>query len=133
MKTFKLIYILLVITTFPSFFSCATVETKSPDQAEFETGLSFFNHGSYANAIPHFEKATELNPELGKSYLYLGRTYMNLGRWREALSPLRTAMRLSPEESRKDIADIIMDIFLQNAARIDRDTESEILDSIKQK
>jgi cytochrome c-type biogenesis protein CcmH/NrfG len=133
MKMIKLIYVLLIITYLLSLFSCAGVETKSPAQAEFETGLSFFNHGSYANSIPHFEKATELNPEFGKAYLYLGRTYMNLGRWREALSPLRTAMRLSPEESRKEIADIILDILLQNAARIDRNTESDIMDSLKQK
>ena len=130
MKTFKLIYVLLIITYLLSLFSCAGVETKSPAQAEFESGLSFFNRGSYANAVPHFEKATELNPEFGRAYLYLGRTYMNLGRWREALSPLRTAMRLSPEESRKEIADIILDILLQNAARIDRDTESDIMDSL---
>jgi tetratricopeptide (TPR) repeat protein len=133
MKTFKLVNLLVIFIFLFSFFSCAGVETKPPVQAEFETGLSFFNHGSYANAIPHFEKAIELNPEFGKAYLYLGRTYMNLGRWREALSPLRTAMRLSPEESRKEISDIIMDIILQNAARIDRDTESEIMDFLKQK
>ena len=133
MKTSKLIYVLFSIVCLLSIFSCAGVETKSPAQAEFETGLSFFNRGSYANAIPHFEKATELNPEFGRAYLYLGRTYLNLGRWREALYPLRTAMRLSPEESRKEIADIIMDILLQNAARIDRNTESEIMDSLKQK
>jgi tetratricopeptide (TPR) repeat protein len=133
MKTSKLIYVLFSIVCLLSIFSCAGVETKSPAQAEFETGLSFFNRGSYANAVPHFEKATELNPEFGQAYLYLGRTYMNLGRWREALYPLRTAMRLSPEESREEIADIIMDILLQNAARIDRNTESEIIDSLKQK
>lgn len=133
MKTSKLFYVLFSIICLLSIFSCAGVETKSPDQAEFENGLSFFNRGSYLNAIPHFEKATELNPEFGRAYLYLGRTYLNLGRWREALHPLRTAMRLSPEESRKEIADIIMDILLQNAARIDRDTESEIMDSLKQK
>ena len=133
MKIFKLIYILLIASCFLSLFSCAGVESKPPAQAEFETGLSFFNRGSYINAIPHFEKATELNPEFGQAYLYLGRTYLNLGRWREALYPLRTAMRLSPEESRKEVADIIMDIILQNAARIDRDTESEIMDSLKKK
>lgn len=133
MKTSKLIYVLFSIVCLISFFSCAGVETKSPAQAEFETGLSFFNRGSYVNAVPHFEKATELNPEFGRAYLYLGRTYMNLGRWREALYPLRTAMRLSPEESRKEIADIILDILLQNAARIDRNTESDIMDYLKQK
>ena len=133
MKTSKLIYVLFSIVCLLSIFSCAGVETKPPAQAEFEAGLSFFNSGSYENAIPHFKKATELNPEFGRAFLYLGRTYINLGRWREALYPLRTAMRLSPEESRKEIADIIMDILLQNAARIDRNTESEIMDSLKQK
>ena len=133
MKTSKLVNVVLIFIFFFSLFSCAGVETKPPAQAEFETGLSFFNHGSYATAVPHFEKATELNPEFGRAYLYLGRTYLNLGRWREALYPLRTAMRLSPEESKKEIADIIMDILLQNAARIDRNTESEIMDSLKHK
>ena len=133
MKTFKLVNVLSIFIFLFSLFSCAGVETKPPAQAEFEAGLSFFNSGSYENAIPHFKKATELNPEFGRAFLYLGRTYINLNRWREALYPLRTAMRLSPEESKKEIANIIMDILLQNAARIDRNTESEIMDSLKHK
>jgi tetratricopeptide (TPR) repeat protein len=133
MNIFKLTCILLFVIAVSALFSCAGIGIKSDAQSEFDTGLSFFNKGQYEKAIPYFEKATELNPEFGRAYLYAGRSYLNLRKWNEALPSLRTAYRLAPEETKKEIADIIMDILLQNAFKPDSDEESLLEDFLKEK
>jgi tetratricopeptide (TPR) repeat protein len=133
MKHFKLIHSFLCVIFINFLISCAGMSVKKTAQSEFESGLSLFNRGQYEEAIPHFERATELVPEFGKAYLYLGRAYLNLGKWQEALPPLRTAFRLAPEESNKEIAEIIMDFFFKNASQLDQDTQSQILDILKLK
>lgn len=90
--------------------SCAVLpKVLSGAHSEFDEGLSLFNRGRYEEAIPRFQKATELDPNFGRAYLYLGRSYVSLKRWRQALSPLRTAYRLSPEETKKEAFDFIID------------------------
>ena len=121
----KMLFFFFLIS---SFLSCAGIQDKTGAQDEFDTGLSLFNRGQFEEAITHFKKAAELEPEYGRAYLYVGRSYLNLGRWRDAVPPLRTAFRLEPEETKKEIADIIFDFLLQNSATIDRETQFEILD-----
>jgi tetratricopeptide (TPR) repeat protein len=106
--------------------SCAGVMGKSPAESEFDTGLSLFNRGRFEEAVPHFERATEHEPGFGEAYLYLARSNLNLGRWEEALHPLRTAMRLSPEETREEIAEIILDVLLRHAAELDPDSNRQL-------
>ena len=81
----------------------------SDAQYEFDRGVAAFNGGRYEEAVSRFHRATELDPNFGRAYLYLGRSYVSLKRWREALSPLRTAYRLSPDESKKEAFDILLD------------------------
>lgn len=111
--------------------SCAGLQARQA-QSEFDAGLSLFNRGNYDEAIPHFEKATEIDPDFGKAYLYLGRSYLNLGKWSEAVPPLRTAYRLSPGQTKKEIADILLDIVLRKGGLMDQGAQSEILDLLRQ-
>jgi tetratricopeptide (TPR) repeat protein len=106
--------------------SCAGVMGKSPAESEFDTGLSLFNRGRFEEAAAHFERATEHEPDFGEAYLYLARSYLNLGRWEEALHPLRTAMRLSPEETREEISEIILDVLLRHAAELDPESSMQL-------
>lgn len=95
--------------------SCTGMSFLSGAKGEFDAGLNFFNRGVYDQAAPHFLKATELDPEFDKAYLYLGRSYLSLGRWGEAVQPLRTAYRLAPVETRKEIGSILFDALLSSA------------------
>jgi Flp pilus assembly protein TadD len=81
----------------------------SDAQYEFDQGLALFNGGRYEEAAGRFRRATELDPNFGRAYFYLGRSYVSLKRWREALSPLRTAYRLSPDETKREAFDILID------------------------
>jgi tetratricopeptide (TPR) repeat protein len=90
--------------------SCAMIPGfVSEAQNEFEEGLALFNSGRYQESIPRFQRATDLDPNFGRAYLYLGRSYIGLKSWRQALTPLRTAYRLSPEETKKEALDLLID------------------------
>jgi tetratricopeptide (TPR) repeat protein len=71
--------------------------------------MALFNQGHCEQAIQHFQRATEIDPEYGEAYLYLGRCYLSLGKWHAALSPLRTALRLAPAETKREIISILID------------------------
>lgn len=96
--------------------SCAGLLVDRNARDAFEKGLSMFNAGSYEAAAEQFKRAAELDPEFGRAYLYLGRSYLNLGNWSGALTPLRTAYRLAPDETRKEIFNILIDALVSAAA-----------------
>jgi tetratricopeptide (TPR) repeat protein len=95
--------------------ACATVGTRSNAQVAFEHGLSLFQRGQYAEAIPLFQEATQLDPDFGQAYLYLGRSYLNLGQWGNAIPVLRTAFRLAPEASKQEVTQLLLDALLGGA------------------
>lgn len=113
--------------------SCAGSEVKKQAEAELASGISFFDRGQYDESLPHFQKATNLVPDLWEAHLYLGRTYLNTGKWREALEPLRTAFRLSPEDSHREIGKIVMDIFFKNTAKMDQETQAQFIELLQLK
>jgi len=129
----KLTCIFLSVIFVSFLISCAGTDVKKTAQSEVDSGLSLFNQGHYQESIPHFEQATRLVPEFGIAYLYIGRAYLKLGKWKEALQPLRTAFRLAPEESNKEIDEIVMDVFFKNASKLDQDTQSQIMEILKLK
>jgi Flp pilus assembly protein TadD len=105
-------YLVLFLVFVLIFTACAGVLTKPEAKKQFEQGLTFFNHGKYKEAIPYFERATEVDPEFSKAHLYLGRSYLNLSMWQKAIPPLRTAYTLSPEQLKKEIVNLMLDAFL---------------------
>jgi tetratricopeptide (TPR) repeat protein len=88
--------------------SCATIASYQA-RSEYDTGLSLFNRGQFSDAIPHFEKATEVDPDFAMAYLYLGRSHVSAGDYAKAINPLRTAYRLSPDNVKNQILDILLD------------------------
>ena len=92
--------------------SCAGLMVSGEAQSAFDKGLVFFNQGQFAEAIPYFEKAVSLEPDFYQAYLYLGRSQLNLRNYGKALSSLRTAYRLSPEDFKKQTLDILIDALL---------------------
>jgi tetratricopeptide (TPR) repeat protein len=105
------IWTLMAVALFLSLIAgCATFLVTA--QSEYDAGLQFFGQGKYADAIPHFQKAIELDSRHGQSYLYLGRCYVSMGRYLEAISPLRTAYSLSPEKVRREAFNILLDALL---------------------
>jgi Flp pilus assembly protein TadD len=96
---------------------CAGLPLRSSAKSEFDRGLTLFNAGKYEQAVPHFSKATELDPKFHQSFLYLGRSYVNLQRWGDAIPPLRAAYRLAPADTQKEVMNILIDALLSAAAQ----------------
>jgi tetratricopeptide (TPR) repeat protein len=105
-----------VVIAIGAIGGCASLGVFSGARAEFDKGIGLFSRGQYEGAVTCFEKAIELDPEYGDAYLYLGRSYLNLGRWGEAISPLRTALRLAPEKSKSQIMTVLLDALLGAAS-----------------
>lgn len=113
MKVKAIIWLLMLPLLFTG---CAGMSTMfSGAGAEYDKGISLFNQGKYQEAADRFAKAVELDPEYDKAYLYLGRSYVNLGQWGKALPPLRTAYRLAPLATQKEIGAILFDALLSAA------------------
>jgi len=91
------------------FLQACSVLPFSSAARQFDSGITFFNRGEYQKAIPYFKKATELEPEYGEAYLYLGRSYINQGQWRSAIPALRSAYRLAPNETKNQTLEILID------------------------
>ncbi len=89
--------------------SCAGLLTEGSALAKFEKGLSLFNRGEYDKAASHFIRATELDPDYTKAYIYLGRSYIGLKQWYSALHPLRTAYRISPDQAKTEVSNLLID------------------------
>jgi tetratricopeptide (TPR) repeat protein len=89
--------------------SCSGLGRFSGAESEFEEGLALFNRGRYEQAIPHFERAIDRDPDFAQAHLYLGRSYLSLTRWRQALPPLRTAYRLAPDRTKREVLDFLID------------------------
>jgi len=101
------------------FTSCAGLRTGNSALIEFEKGLSLFNRGKYDKATSHFIRATELDPDYTKAYIYLGRSYIGLKQWHSALHPLRTAYRISPDQAKKEVSNLLIDtLFILVIAEI---------------
>ena len=107
---------LLIITSVFILNACASLGIFSGAKNQFDQGMALFNRGHYEEAIPHFEKATEIDPDFADAYLYLGRSYLNLGKWVPAIAPLRAALRLSPDKSQIEIVSILADALFGAAS-----------------
>ena len=89
--------------------SCAGLLTEGSALAQFQKGLRLFNRGKYDKAASHFIRATELDPDYTKAYIYLGRSYIGLKQWYSALHPLRTAYRISPDQAKTEVSNLLID------------------------
>lgn len=104
--------ILILIIGIYALTGCAGMSARADGQTAFQQGLALFNQGQFQEAIAHFTKATQLDPEFGRAYLYLGRAYLNLRRWQDAIVPLRTALRLEPEQTKQEILSFLVDALM---------------------
>ena len=92
--------------------SCAGLRINSEAQYAYEQGFALFNQGRFSEAIPCFEKALSLEPDFYQAHLYLGRSHLNLRAYGKALKPLRSAFRLSPNDFKGEVADLLIDALL---------------------
>jgi tetratricopeptide (TPR) repeat protein len=117
-KQFTVLWLLFTLL----ISACTSLRYFQTGAASFERGLALFDQGKFEEAIPHFQKATADNPDFGQAYLYLGRSYLGARRWRDAISPLRAAYRLSPAETKEEVFNFLLDaLFAASAGSLPAD------------
>ena len=72
------------------------MEPDNP-QLHYDLGLAFKLKDNIAAAIPEFEQAAKLDPQLPDPPYTLGVVYMQLGRFPEAQAELEKATTLRPD------------------------------------
>ncbi|MBM2803280.1 MAG: Tetratricopeptide 1 repeat-containing protein, partial [Deltaproteobacteria bacterium] len=100
------------------FSSCSMLPGMvSNAQNEFDQGLALFNSGKYQEAAARFQKATELDANFGRAFLYLGRAYVSLQSWSLALTALRRAYQLVPDDTKSEVLAILVDALFSVGRR----------------
>jgi tetratricopeptide (TPR) repeat protein len=77
----------------------ATVQ-KNPDAwvAQYNLALELSKQGRSDDAIPHFQKAAELHPELADAHNNLGRIFSQQGRANDAIAEYQKALAVNPDD-----------------------------------
>jgi protein O-mannosyl-transferase len=75
--------------------------SKNPNtwQGHNRIGQLLFNQEKFAEALPHFERAVELKPELADNYNQLGLVYCRLQRFEEGIAQYRKGLQLKEERA----------------------------------
>ena len=82
----------------------------------YSLGLSKFDRGDQAGAIPLLQQAIELDPDFAMAYVNLGASYDVLGEYNREVEPLRKAFALRDRASEREKFEIAA-VFYQNVSQ----------------
>lgn len=68
-----------------------------PAYTEFYIGLTSYKKGEYEEAIKHYDRAIDINPQFAEAYNNRGITKDVLGRHEEAIADYNEAIRINPQ------------------------------------
>ncbi len=68
-------------------------------QIEKNIGVIYFNQSNMPNAIYHFNKSVELNPNLFDAYFFLGESYVKINDKANAKKAFQSVVNLAPQSS----------------------------------
>lgn len=74
-------------------------ETVLRPQIEKNIGLIYFDQSDMPNAIYHFNKSVELNPNLFDAYFFLGESYLKIKDKANAKKAFQSVVNLAPQSS----------------------------------
>lgn len=66
--------------------------------AEFATGSDLVEQRQFEKAVPHLQKAVEMQPRNADAQFQLAYAYLRLGRVKDAMGPMAEAVRLRPDD-----------------------------------
>jgi len=104
--------------------------SKNPDtwQGHNRIGQLLFNQEKFAEALPHFERAVELKPELADNYNQLGLVYCRLQRFEEGIAQYRKGLQLKEEKAAtaQTVSTATMRVNLANALALTGNAFSDL-------
>jgi Flp pilus assembly protein TadD len=104
--------------------------SKNPNtwQGHNRVGQLLFSQGKFAEALPHFERAVQLKPELADNYNLLGLVYCRLQRFEEGIAQYRKGLQLKEERASTEqtVSTATMRVNLANALTLTGNTFSDL-------
>jgi len=104
--------------------------SKNPNtwQGHNRVGQLLFSQEKFAEALPHFERAAQLKPELADNYNLLGLVYCRLQRFDEGIAQYRKGLQLKEEKAStaQSVGAATMRVNLANALTLTGNTFSEL-------
>lgn len=97
--TKKIIYVVLaVVVILFSLKTCINVfiTQKGVFSGVYADGLTAFNEKKYDEALVHFNKAIELEPDIADTYNFRALTYYKLSKYKEAISDFTVFIESNP-------------------------------------
>jgi protein O-mannosyl-transferase len=104
--------------------------SKNPNtwQGHNRVGQLLFSQEKFAEAVPHFERAVQLKPELADNYNLLGLVYCRLQRFEEGIAQYRKGLQLKEEKpsTAQSVSTATMRVNLGNALTLTGNTFSDL-------
>ena len=104
--------------------------SKNPNtwQGHNRVGQLLFSQEKFAEALPHFEQAVQLKPELADNYNLLGLVYCRLQRFEEGIAQYRKGLQLKEERpsTAQSTSTATMRVNLANALTLTGNTFSDL-------
>jgi Flp pilus assembly protein TadD len=97
-------------------------------QGHNRVGQLLFSQEKFAEALPHFERAVQLKPELADNYNLLGLVYCRLRRFEEGIAQYRKGLQLKEERSStaQSASTATMRVNLANALALTGNTFNDL-------
>ena len=104
--------------------------SKNPNtwQGHNRVGQLLFSQDKFAEALPHFEWAVQLKPELGDNYNLLGLAYCRLQRFEEGIAQYRKGLQLNEgrPSTAQSVSTATMRVNLANALSLTGNSFSDL-------
>ena len=104
--------------------------SKNPNtwQGHNRVGQLLFSQEKFAEALPHFEWAVQLKPELGDNYNLLGLAYCRLQRFEEGIAQYRKGLQLNEgrPSTAQSVSTATMRVNLANALSLTGNSFSDL-------
>jgi tetratricopeptide (TPR) repeat protein len=83
--------------------------TSNNDTAQYNLANALLQKGSVDEAIAHFQKAFEINPDYAEAHYNLGNVYLQQGRMAEAIAQYQTVVAIDPNaaDARNNLAFVL--------------------------
>jgi tetratricopeptide (TPR) repeat protein len=95
---------ILAAIVIPGYLGYQERARKSQAQTEIQKGNTFFDKGSYHEAIDAFSKAIELNPQSPNNYYHRGLSYESLGNHQQAVIDFINAARMGNKDAQNSLS-----------------------------
>ena len=88
-----------MVTLILAMSACGGSSEVSEAELAFNDGVDAYHQGLYTEAISHYDKAIQLDPDFAKAYINRGNSNFQLGQYQTAITDYTKAIELDPDDA----------------------------------